>query len=251
MAKHNRLFLFSYYGGKSKIAHLYPHPLFDTIVEPFAGAANYSCYHFKHKVVLFEKNPVVFGVLDFLVKSSEKDILALPLLEKGQFVKELKICEEARNLIGFRIVMGAPTPQKRSGSYAADKEKRGIGSSWNESARYQLSHHVNKIKHWKVVFGSCWDAFEEFKNQEVTWFIDPPYQGKKGKVYPCGSQDIEYAKLQKKCLQAKGQVIVCEGEEADWLSFCKFHFNEGRGVKRVSWEMIWTKGCKKPMGFGL
>ena len=29
--------MFSYYGSKSKIVHLYPTPKFDKIIEPFAG----------------------------------------------------------------------------------------------------------------------------------------------------------------------------------------------------------------------
>jgi len=247
MAKHNRLFLFSYYGGKSKIAHLYPHPLFDTIVEPFAGAANYSCYHFKHKVVLYEKNPVVFGVLDFLIKSSEKDILNLPLLKEGVSIKDFSICEEAKNLIGFNCAVGCVTPR-----YKLSKRGNSHGTPWGETERYRLSCFVKRIKHWEVVHGSCWDAFDRFENQKVTWFIDPPYQGKRGEWYPCSSSKMDFRKLGLSCQRLDGQVMVCEGLEADWLPFRKFYLNTGTSVnKGAYWEMIWTKGCKKPMGFGL
>lgn len=247
MAKHNRLFLFSYYGGKSKIAHLYPYPLFDTIVEPFAGAANYSCYHFKHKVVLFEKNPTIFGVLDFLIKSSEQDILALPLLEKGQVISDMPICEEAKDLIGLRCNFGSAQPKNSLSSRCLDSST----PVWGKATRFQLSCFVKRIKHWKVFLGQCWDAFERFKDQEVTWYIDPPYQGPKGDYYPHGSSKMDFKKLGSECQKLKGQVIVCEGEEADWLPFRKFHLNNGVSNNKGSWEMIWTKGCKKPMGFGL
>jgi site-specific DNA-adenine methylase len=36
--------MWSYYGGKSKIVQYYPDPKYDTIIEPFAGSAQYSLY---------------------------------------------------------------------------------------------------------------------------------------------------------------------------------------------------------------
>jgi len=47
--------MFSYYGSKSKLAQHYPTPKYDTIVEPFAGAAGYSLYgdNWKKNVLLY------------------------------------------------------------------------------------------------------------------------------------------------------------------------------------------------------
>lgn len=36
--------MWSYYGTKKKIAKYYPSPQYDKIIEPFAGAAQYSLY---------------------------------------------------------------------------------------------------------------------------------------------------------------------------------------------------------------
>jgi len=40
--------LFSYFGSKARIGNKYPKPIYDTIIEPFAGAAGYSYAH-SHK----------------------------------------------------------------------------------------------------------------------------------------------------------------------------------------------------------
>ena len=38
--------MWGYYGSKSKIASMYPKPMYDKIIEPFAGTAQYSLLHF-------------------------------------------------------------------------------------------------------------------------------------------------------------------------------------------------------------
>jgi site-specific DNA-adenine methylase len=243
MNKAHRIFLFSYYGGKSKISHLYPRPIYDTIVEPFAGAANYSCLHFKKKVVLYELNPVIFGILDFLVRSSQKEILNLPLLKEGQKVSDLTgINQEARWLIGMGVNAGTVSPKNSLTSMA----KESPSSNWSSQYRRQLSYFVEKIKHWKVFNLSCWDAFE--REGESTWFIDPPYQGHAGTAYPFGSHKLDFKKLGTTVQKLPGQVIVCEGESADYLPFRRLtkdgSMEKKNGpVKKRKWEMIWTKGC--------
>lgn len=46
--------MWTYYGTKKRIAKNYPAPIYDTIIEPFAGAAQYSLYgdNWKKKVIL-------------------------------------------------------------------------------------------------------------------------------------------------------------------------------------------------------
>ena len=50
--------MFYYYGRKKQIVRRYPPPNYDTIVEPFAGAAAYSFHHNSSvkRVILVEKD---------------------------------------------------------------------------------------------------------------------------------------------------------------------------------------------------
>jgi len=92
---------FTFYGGKWRAAPHYDGPIYDTIVEPFAGAAGYSVRYFDRKVILVEKDPVVASVWRFLIRSSASDIRNLPLIDMDQSVEDLRVCEEAKRLIGF------------------------------------------------------------------------------------------------------------------------------------------------------
>jgi site-specific DNA-adenine methylase len=99
---------FFYYGGKWKIAEHYPKPKFDKIIESFAGAAGYSsCYH-SLDVTLYEINPKVFGVWDYLIKASADEIRKLPL--DFESTDELSVCQEAKWLIGFWIAKATDQP---------------------------------------------------------------------------------------------------------------------------------------------
>src|ERR1017187_4954833 len=60
---------FGYYGGKWRDAlKHYPEPLFETIVEPFAGSAGYSLRYADRKVVLCELDPILASVWRYLVR---------------------------------------------------------------------------------------------------------------------------------------------------------------------------------------
>ena len=67
-----------YYGGKWRAAPRYPAPRFDTIVEPFAGAAGYSCRYPDRKVVLVDKYPVIAGMWRYLIRVSAAEVRRIP-----------------------------------------------------------------------------------------------------------------------------------------------------------------------------
>jgi hypothetical protein len=76
---------------------------------------------------------------------------------------------------------------------------------------------------------------------DATWYIDPPYRGRAGALYRHGSRDIDYAALGAWCKERAGQVIVCEGEGADWLPFERLADVVGVSGKR-SGEVVWYGG---------
>lgn len=227
---------FGFYGGKWRDAlKYYPRPTHNTIVEPFAGSAGYSVRYFDRQVVLGEKDPVIFGVWDYLIKTPASEILAIPDLEEGQSVGDLPICQEARWLVGFWLNRAASRPRANPSAWM----REGIrpGSFWGDRVRNTIASQVDRIRHWKVY--NC--SYEEIPWEgEATWFIDPPYQ-KQGRHYHYGAEDIDFPALGAWSCGRRGQVIVCEQNGADWLPFGTLAMTKTTRVGVRSHEVLWTK----------
>ena len=91
--------MFSYYGSKSKIVHLYPTPKYDDINEPFAGSARYSLRFWDRNITLIDKYPVIVEVWKYLQQASVKDILGLPKLKKGMLISDIKTISKEEKLL--------------------------------------------------------------------------------------------------------------------------------------------------------
>lgn len=224
---------FCYYGGKWRAAPKYPAPQYDTIIEPFAGAAGYSTRHHQKKVILYDSDPVIAGLWDYLIHVSAEDIRRLPLEVKH--VDDLKCCQEAKWLIGFWLNKGSATPHKQPTTWMTSGVRP--NSHWGGVIRERIASQVDLIRHWKV-FNREWDFAP---NMEATWFVDPPYNNKAGTHYTHNS--VHYPKLAEWCRCWKGQVIVCENDGADWLPFRPFATIKSNSCKRgkgYSKEVIWT-----------
>ena len=215
---------FNYFGGKNRAASLYPAPLFDTIIEPFAGAAGYSCLHHTKKVVLYDVDPVIAGVWSFLIRATQKEILALPT--GIEHIDDLKACQEARCLVGFWFVRGVTGPRKKPGSWA----KASPEQHWSVRTKNRIAKQLPYIRHWQIKQAS----YAEIEKPRATWFVDPPYI-EAGKAYKFHS--IDYPALGAWCQTLQGQVMVCEAYGAKWLPFSEFRTIPGT-LKR-SHEVLW------------
>jgi site-specific DNA-adenine methylase len=197
--------MFSYYGSKSKLVEYYPPPKHNRIIEPFAGSARYSLHHWKNDVLLVDKYPVVVELWKWLINATKNDILDLPILKKGDDIREIEMPNEARYLIGFSINKGSSAP-------------RNVVTEWGEPGwnftRKNIAENLYKIKHWQII--NC--HYNELPNDNATWFIDPPYQFG-GEHYKENSRKINFNQLAEWCQNRNGQVIVCENTKADWLPF--------------------------------
>jgi len=202
--------MFTYYGTKKKLSPNYPKPSFDTIIEPFAGAAMYSLYdnYWEKNVILNDKYDKVFTVWDYLINhASVSDIKNLPKLTEGVKIDDLTISDAEKVLLGFYANPSSAVPKKTV-------TKRGeIG--WERHQKY-LIDNLYKVKHWKIYSKS----FEELENVKGTWYIDPPYKFG-GEYYHSSTSNkhIDYEKLAEWCLSRNGEIIVCENDKADWLDF--------------------------------
>lgn len=202
--------MFSYYGSKSKIAHLYPLPKYDRIVEPFAGSARYSLLYADRAVTLFDANPLIVEIWQYLIQASTSDILSLPDIESKKSLDEIQdLSSTERALIGFNLCRGKAKPRKV-----------GHGQNgWNRD-KVRIAGLVDKIRHWQIAVADYRTV--GLLDIEATWFIDPPYQQTQVKTngdrYPYGD-DIDYVDLAQFVGSREGQVIVCEGDGANWLPF--------------------------------
>lgn len=200
--------MFAYFGQKRSYIDQYPEPLHPTIIEPFAGSASYSLHYWKHNVILIEKDKRICNIWTYLINTATKErIMSFPMLEAGDTVNDAKfehLEKIEKELIGYFLSFGARPSLKASQTH----------NSWTPRSRQKLADNVHKVKHWKLINTSYEDIEVE---GEATWFIDPPYQGKGGSQYTCGNKHINYTALKEWVSHRKGQVIVCENEEATWI----------------------------------
>ena len=227
-----------YYGGKNRAARLYPQPEHDTIIEPFAGAAGYSCRYPDRKVILVDKYPVVVGVWRYLIATPAAEIRALPDLPESGEVEDLpaSLPEEARWLIGLRVQDGRETPRSKASSMHHDRVMRGILGGWHHVTRESIASQVDQIRHWQVIEGDYRDA----PDIEATWHVDPPYNNRAGRCYP--HQPDDFAALGEWCRARRGLVMVCENAGADWLPFEPLRAIRSTQTSRTgrrSVEVIW------------
>lgn len=222
---------FTFFGGKWRLAPKYPAPLYDTIVEPFAGSAGYSVRYNAPNVVLFDADPTIVGVWQYLIGVSEREVLALPDIAHDRTVDDYGLCPEARDFVGFWMNKAMTAPCNRPSKWL----RSGIrpDSSWGVSTRERIASQLGQIRHWQAINQPWYTA----PDIEATWFIDPPYKVR-GSRYRFGSDLIDFDKLGEWCQARSGQVIACENEGADWLPFVPFADAKTARSNRSA-EVVW------------
>jgi site-specific DNA-adenine methylase len=228
--------LVKFFGSKWTLAPHYPPPIHDTIIEPFAGGAGYSCRYPEKNVILCELNPDVANCWTWLISASVDEIMSLPVdVPIGTDIRTLDISGGAKELIRRWQRVGANT------CWTISKWNNKPGQ-WSESVKLAIIESLPRIRHWQVICGS----YESLPDVEATWFIDPVYQHVKG--YGKEFERIDYSHLGLWCQSRKGQVVVCEQDGADWLPFDSFKEltccrNRGKSNTHKSKEVVWLKGC--------
>lgn len=233
-----------YYGGKWRNAPHYPAPRHDTVVEPFAGAAGYSCRYPDRRVVLVDRSPIIAGIWRYLIAESSDSIRALPDIPDGGTVDDCAMPQEARWLAGFWCNNAVVAPCKSPSKWASRGANVHNWGGWNDRSRERIASQVDRIRHWRIIEGDYADA----PDVEATWHIDPPYQSKAGSYYP--HQPDDFGALGAWCRTRRGQVMVCEQQGADWLPFeplGSFRSAPAAYRPKRSAEVIWTNGGPRQM----
>jgi site-specific DNA-adenine methylase len=225
--------MWSYYGSKSKIVKKYPHPKFDTIIEPFAGSARYALLHWENDIILVDKYDAIVRLWKYLQLCSNNDILSLPKVSAGDNLKDIETLSlEEKTLMGFLINPGSSTPKNVvSRTFGNGKMEERV-----ERDKISIASNLHKIKHWKIIQGD----YTCLENIEATWFIDPPYQfGGQWYKTSVNNSHIDFSSLADWSRSRNGQVMVCENSKANWMDF-KF-LSDMSGSKYKTKEVIWTK----------
>jgi hypothetical protein len=222
-----------YFGGKWRAAPRYPAPAYDTIIEPFAGAAGYSLRYPERQVVLVEKYPTICEMWRYLIAVSPAEVRRIPEVDD---VGDLPswVPQGARSLVGYSMNSACSTPRR---TLSAGKRKlRAMHrqyEGWTPALRERVAAQVEHIRHWQIIEGDYTLA----PDIAATWFIDPPYQIA-GRHYV--HSRVDYGALAGWCRDRRGQVLVCEAEGADWAPFRPFAtLKAGPNSSGVSYEMLW------------
>ena len=222
--------MFPYFGAKHGLASTYPRPRYDTIVEPFAGAAGYSTHWANGHTVIV--NDIDQGVL-----SSWQMLQTLTVEE----IRDYLTVEAAKDRT-FEPMIAAT-----GGSSAWAMTRTGTDRAVTPRMRKDVPGTIARIERalakptvWQLREGSYLDL----PDIEATWFIDPPYQplaSMAGDGYVHGASGIDYDELADWCQSRRGQVIVCEQSPAEWLPFTDHrnqHNGDHTGGKRRL-EVVW------------
>ena len=250
--------MFSYYGSKSKIVHLYPPPMFPTIVEPFAGSARYALRYADRKVILNDLDPTIAGIWRYLIHEATPERIAqLPELKVGERLDSIPwLTDEERDLMGFSVQFGVYTPRitvsEEGGKRKeiAAMKRRILERLGGDPTNYLTMAEKDLLG---MVVGRGRDQpqlkttsmgneeFPRFKNRTRKWVASIKHWRIFSKTYrelpdieatwfidppycgPAGRyykyNKIDYDDLADWCQTRKGQVIVCEGAGAEWLPF--------------------------------
>lgn len=227
---------FRFYGSKwrSTARGMYPRPIHDVIIEPFAGSAGYSLHYPERQVILIERDPTIASIWRFLIGATPGDIRSIPLVDDVDSLPA-DLPHGAQALVGFS--MNAATTGPRRTLSASARRLRELGRKfygWTAEQRERVALQVAAIKHWLIIEGDYTKAAHVL----ATWFIDPPYE-QTGGHYRFGSSRLNYSALAAWCLERIGQPIVCEAPGARWLPFRDIGAVKSGPRSRTAREALW------------
>lgn len=227
---------FPFYGSKWNMARYYPAPGEGLVIEPFSGAAGYSTFYDCKSVKLFDIDPIITGIWDYLLRVSPEEIMALPEMPNaGDCVDDYNLPPEAKWLIGFWLNRGSAQPKKSRTAYSARSDKGQL--NWGAKAKHRIASQLSGIEGWSIDNRS----FDHIQNEEATWFIDPPYEDK-GKYYRYPFS--RFSELAEWSTGRKGRRIVCEGAGAVWMPFQPLGEFKTSGGKALEVVHISESGVK-------
>ena len=193
-------------------------------------------------MILIEKNQRIAEIWRWLLTVSEDEFLSLPGVDTFDHIEETGLPDgPAREFVRQWCSEASPTGKNKVTSMM----KSGFEPGWyNFTTKNQLfiMSLIEKIRHWKIIEGD----YQSAPDVRATWYIDPPYQFG-GESYPknCKTRDLDFGALATWAKSRRGDVIVCEGDGANWMDFdpfksCTDHTSHDGGLgSKKRQELIW------------
>lgn len=189
--------MFYYQGRKARAAKSYPAPEYPIVIEPFAGSMAYTLTHRPRFAIGIEKDAEIVKLWHRLCAMSRMQLARYHIPAVGQVTTDRWVMLSDQS-------SGSPRNNYRTMSqYMVERMET--------QRRMVIKHRVYANQSVLYSLGD----YSEAPDIEATWFIDPPYQGVNGYRHSA----LDYDRLGEWCMTRRGQVIVCEGADADWLPF--------------------------------
>ena len=228
--------MFPYFGGKRRLAPTYPGPLYDTVIEPFAGSAGYGMYWLERRprldLIIVEQNPTIAALWRRLLEpNAAKRVAALPDVIKGDKCDDPLIALANASFSSINAC-------HNSGEFTVSEWTAELWPRVRQQVADRCRIAAGRVT---VIEGDYTDA----PTLTACWFVDPPYQHQ-GHLYKHGNDGIDYAELNSWCQTRPGQVIVTEAEPADWLPF-EPHRRTINVLKQDKTELVWYDPDHAPL----
>jgi hypothetical protein len=212
--------LFKWFGSKWNASKYYPTPAHSCIVEPFAGSACYALRHSNRQVIIAEANEQVRHLWDWLINhATESAIRDIPCdLPIGLDLRELGMS------YGQTLLVKMWQRTNNVGNCWTVSPWGNKPGQWTPNARARVAEEHHLIRHWKV--HSCGiTLLRTIQGNDITWFIDPPYEHNYQYRLPLS---LSYSQFGKLVQGVSGEIIACEakcpktGAVPNYLPFQEF-----------------------------
>lgn len=222
--------MFKYFGSKRRLAPTYQPPRYDTIVEPFAGAAGYAMHWLLERsdlrAVLRDTDPLVVAMWETLLAMEPDDLWNYPNPTEGTRSSD-------PIYLAATVSSGSWTRASRGDDFAVTEW---MARDFDYTKR-RMAHELARISgRVEIALGD----YSDVPDIEATWFVDPPYQTE-GRHYASNNQGFDYQTLAAWCTSRRGQIIVCEAAGAGWMPFTPHRMNQTvhRNTTGRQVEVVW------------
>ena len=238
--------LFKWFGSKWQSAKHYPKPEHDTIIEPFAGSAGFSLNYSDRRVVLWEADPYLLQLWDWLISRAAADpslVREIPVgVPVGHDIRTLGLSQ------GQALLLKHWQRTNNCGDCWKVSPWGHLPGQWTSNTRARVADEVGGVAHWEI------GAPIDWVDRPAHWFLDPPYVY--NYRYAVG-KNFDYAAMcsMVETISSKSTVVVCEAvRKSDGLipSYLPFKLSHRSVTSRRkitqshhSSEVIWTR-TKQP-----
>ena len=166
---------FPYKGSKRRLSKRLPADYFP-VIEPFAGSASFATeYALGKRAILCDMDPKIAAVWRWL-RDDTSEFIELPdRLVAGTLVSEVMkgFSQPAKDFM--RLWAGGGRGMDNKVQNRADGGLHPMHGVWEARTRGLLNDQRKQIAQWEILCSS----YRDVPNQTATWFIDPPYHGRK------------------------------------------------------------------------